>query len=676
MRDTTRDPFAAEPSRAAGTDAGAAGAGRPADGLHERQLAVFLRHPPALWTHDLTRDRVYLNASAETLLGLRCGSDGLETRALTDCVHPEDRSVLQAALEGAARSATEVTCLLRIRGSAPDTADGRLLHARLAAERDGGEASALVHVMASDVSEARQLAQRNGPQRAARERLIAAAVEVGLWEHDVATGVTVWDRQMWRLRGLEPQPDAVAGIAQRHLIHPQDLPVVDDAMRDIHNPLPLEYEFRVRWPDGSWRWLASRSITECDANGAPVRRVGLNWSVDAVRQARQAQEAQRAALLELQARTHFLSRMSHELRTPLNAVLGFAQLLQAEETQDDAATRQQRVAQILTAGRHLLSLIDDVLDLARLEGGEAALQLTSVPLQPVVEAVVQQLASAAAQRQVQLLAGRLDGAALADPSRLKQVLINLSHHALDRSRAGGTVIFQAQRGAGLCILRVRHGGDATDAPLPARGFEPFQEAVSGGPADADAGVGLAIVKALVERMGGTIQMITAEGREACLELRLRDGEAAQALAGPLASPELLALAATGSVLGTQTARVLYVEDNPVNAMILAELAAQRPGLELRTADTGSEGLRCAREWQPALVLLDMQLPDLSGQQVFEALRADPLTAGIPCIALSANALPGDIERARQAGFADYWTKPLDFKLFHAAIDALFGSAPR
>jgi CheY-like chemotaxis protein len=185
------------------------------------------------------------------------------------------------------------------------------------------------------------------------------------------------------------------------------------------------------------------------------------------------------------------------------------------------------------------------------------------------------------------------------------------------------------------------------------------------------GIGLAIVKALVERMGGTVQVRSAPEQGSVFEVRLPDGSAAGCTSSPpstLNAPPLLA-----DTTGGRTGRLLYIEDNPVNLLIVQEVLAQRPDLQLDTAIDGLSGVSLAQSARPDLILVDMQLPDIDGLEVLRRLRADVATAHIPCISLSANAMPDDIQRALQAGFADYWTKPLDLRRFLGQLETIFGA---
>jgi CheY-like chemotaxis protein len=263
----------------------------------------------------------------------------------------------------------------------------------------------------------------------------------------------------------------------------------------------------------------------------------------------------------------------------------------------------------------------------------------------------------------------------------------------------------------VCI-EVQDSGLGMDEAQLAHLFEPFNRLGAEREGVEGTGIGLAIVKALVERMGGSVQVHSRLGEGSVFQVRLADGAGALASAqaagvvacettgeaacgtahtadagGPIHSrpatapglgarpARVPAPGANGQAAAPPRGRLLYIEDNPVNALIIAELIGRRPDLQLHLAADGVGGVREAQWLQPDLVLLDMQLPDIDGHEVLRRLRAEPSTAHIPVIALSANAMPDDIDRALQAGISDYWTKPLDFRAFMASIEALFGPAP-
>jgi CheY-like chemotaxis protein len=219
------------------------------------------------------------------------------------------------------------------------------------------------------------------------------------------------------------------------------------------------------------------------------------------------------------------------------------------------------------------------------------------------------------------------------------------------------------------VLQVRDSGRGMASEQLLHVFEPFNRLGLERKGIEGTGIGLAIVKANVERMGGTVHVQSTVGVGSVFEVRLPSAASAPAPPPPVETVRNPDVAPTEAA---RTGRLLYIEDNPVNALIVRELIAQRGNLTLDEADDGASGIESARECHPDLILVDMQLPDFDGLEVLRRLRADPSTAAIPCIALSANAMPEDIQLALGAGFADYWTKPLDFRVFLGALDTLFG----
>jgi signal transduction histidine kinase/ActR/RegA family two-component response regulator len=514
---------------------------------------------------------------------------------------------------------------------------------------------------------------------AAQERaaIFASTVGLGTWEIDFEKRSVTWDEQMWRLRGL---PFASAHPAPEQIyegVHANDVSMLREQLRlGIREQKPLQYQYRVHLPNGQLRWLASRSMPVANAKGEITGRLGLNWDVTEARQAeltlREKDEAQRNS----HAKSEFLARMSHELRTPLNAILGFTQMLQADGESVTPNTRQRRLERIRSAGQHLLSLINDVLEYSSLETSEIKVCLGRVDLGTLLLETLPLVDSQARQRRVKVRSGLIAGTALADATRLKQVLLNLLTNAIKYNREGGTVTVEAEPRGRWVLIRIQDTGLGMSDVQLRHLFEPFNR-LGRESLDSDGtGIGLSIVKTLVERMGGSIHVDSTPQVGSMFELRL---PSAGDETPPLhVMPELeqrhvkpTSKAPAHGVLK----QVLYIEDNVVNALIMTELMQRRTDVKLHIAVNGADGVRMATELQPALVLVDMQLPDFDGKEVLRRLREGSTTTSLPCIAVSANALRQDIDAAIAAGFAEYWTKPLDFTFFFQSMDRLFGAQP-
>ena len=546
-----------------------------------------------------------------------------------------------------------------------------LLHALV--ER-GGPAPLRFGVLI-DITEQRsaERALRDANERSA---LAARGAGIGTWYWDLQSDEVQWDDRMWRLRGRTPRPQPPNREERFGMVHPDDRELAQRALyRAEAENVPLDLEFRVVWPDGQVRWLASRSTVVLDEAGRAVKRIGANWDITASRDAEAARQEKAVAQRESEAKSRFLSRMSHELRTPLNAVIGFTQLMLADEAGGggDPGTRVQRLQHVLAAGQHLLSLVDDVLDLTALEGGELAIAAEPVAVADVLAEAAPLVETLRQRCQVRLAFAPQAHAVRADRTRLRQVLVNLLSNAIKFNHPGGWVEVGSERKGEAVVLRVADGGRGMGAEQLAHLFEPFNRLGIDGSAIEGTGIGLTIVKSLVERMGGQVEARSTPGQGSVFEVRLPAADPATSAAPPRAGTPWRPAATREPAQASPS--ILYIEDNQVNALIVAQLVERRSDLRFESASTGLLGLERALSMQPSLVLLDMQLPDIDGFEVFRRLRADPRTAGIPCIALSANAMPQDIEHALRSGLADYWTKPLDFTQFMAALERWFGPAP-
>ncbi len=627
-----------------------------------------------VWSVELDDPpQVHWNAQMRQLHGLAAGAEApMPHRYLAEHVHAADRATVESSLDLLARR-NEGLLDIDLRIVQPD---GRVRRLATRTSVRGGPGQRQLNGVVLDVTD-RHATEDQLRQAIERAALAARGAGIGTWESDNDNAGGWWDAQMFRLRGLDRPGSQVSGPEMLQWVHPDDR----DGWRSrmlaaTREGGAINAEFRVVWPDGTVRWLASRSTLVRDEGAGAVRRIGINWDTTDTRNAEAARQERLLAQRESQAKSRFLARISHELRTPLNAVLGFSQLLlvdTAEGSAPDPATWRNRVQQVQASGEHLLALINDVLELSSLESGELPLSLQPVALAPLVQTSLPLVELMAQQHRVALHLGVLGGWVLADPVRLRQVLLNLLSNGIKYNRPGGRVAVSAETQGGWWLLRVEDTGRGmTEAQLQHL-FEPFNRLGAERDGPAGTGIGLAIVQAAMQHMGGAVQVRSTPGEGSVFELALQQS------APPL--PTALACAAGGPLppavpaQGSSRPLLLYIEDNAVNMLIVRELLRQRPDLDFEGAVDGASGLADARRLQPALILLDMQLPDTDGHAVLRALRADPATAGIRCIALSANAMPEDIRSARAEGFDDYWTKPLDLTAFLRSLETLFGRAP-
>ena len=641
-------------------------------GQEHRLSAAAQAARVGLWSLNMVTGETDWNAQMYELFDL-VGATRVPSMAewVDQCVHPQDRkrvwTVGKAYLHQGTDALEEEFRALRSDGSM------RWMVMR-AAVNDSNPQRRNISGIVMDVTEQHNAlhALRGADERAA---LAARLAGMGTWVLDLAPVVERWDEQMFRLRGLEPRDTPPTREERLDLLHPDDAHLVLDSQQAaLSTNDPTDYEFRVRIPDGSYRWLASRSIPVRDERGRTVRRVGVNWDITEKRNVEVTRQQKLLAERESQAKSQFLSRMSHELRTPLNAVLGFTQLLQASgESLGKGQTTH--LGHIRSAGEHLLALINDMLDVSSLEAGRLRLELQPVDLEAILGEALALVQPLAAKHQVQLQLAAAEGHVFADPTRLRQVLINLLSNAVKYNRPQGKVTLTARAGEAHVTRLVSDTGRGLNADQLAHLFEPFNRLGIESEGIEGAGIGLVIVKGLTQAMGGTISVSSAPGEGTQFQLVLPAATPAEPALPETPAPRTRdAPAKYAALRETQGGQVLYIEDNEVNVLLVEQLVQSIEGLSIACAPDGTRGIERARALRPDLILLDMQLPDFDGFEVLARLRAHAETARIPCIALSANAMPEDIERAMQVGFTDYWTKPIDLKAFVSNLRELFPSA--
>ncbi len=534
--------------------------------------------------------------------------------------------------------------------------------------RHGHRVSLGIHV---DITERRQAELRMEFERQ-RDQFAIEAAGIGVWERRASDGEPIhWSPTMYRLRGLEADDPRPLGEIVRASMQPEDdARAAHLLQRCIATGERFAYEFEVVWPDGTRRWLASTGRAVHDAAGKPVAVAGVNVDVTERRHvdqlARERDRAQQASA----AKTELMARVSHELRTPMNAVLGFADLM-AHAEQPLPAPQAERLGRIRSAGTHLLGLIDDLLELSRADQGVRAMVIQPVSLRALLDDTLPWVATLAEEGGVHVEQLPLaHETVLADRRRLGQVLTHLLTNGIKYNQPGGRVWLRLQparlRDQPAWDLAVHDNGRGLSADQLERLYEPFNRLGAEREGIPGTGIGLSVVQQLVHDMGGELSVDSAVGAGSRFVVRLPAVDAAGAPA-PLASAAPDAPAAEPPPSGL---RVLYIEDNPVNEMLVREMLALRPQVALQSAPDGGSGISRARSWRPNLVLLDLQLPDMTGTEVLHSLRAEPELAGSRFVALSANAMPQDVSQALADGFDEYWTKPLNLQRFLADIDAL------
>lgn len=403
------------------------------------------------------------------------------------------------------------------------------------------------------------------------------------------------------------------------------------------------------------------SISKLGESQSALMTVVIRDATD-MRAAQEAKVAQVAAESASRAKTNFLSRMSHELRTPLNAVLGFSQLLQSDPDEPLTVSQHGHVERIRLAGWHLLALINDVLDVSKIEAGHVAVDEQKIDLLASLEEAVRMTQSAARDAAVSIIPAYRAASPVAvwgDARRLRQIMINLLSNAIKYNRPQGTVTIDVGGDAQETWVEVIDTGIGMDAVQLAHLYEPFNRLGRERNNIEGTGLGLALAQQLVHLMRGDISVHSTAGEGTRVRVSLRTNVEPDTSPAPLGTAPGDDVAADGSPAGV----VLYIEDNPVNFMLVEHLLRRWPKVTLLGAETGENGLAIARAASIDLILLDMRLPDMDGVDVMRKLRADPATLAHRVVALSASAMPEEVNAAMAAGAISYWTKPLDFDQF-------------
>jgi PAS domain S-box-containing protein len=416
---------------------------------------------------------------------------------------------------------------------------------------------------------------------------------------------------------------------------------------------------------------AEASLSDLRTDGGTLTTVVLRdvTELHAAREERRAREALEATS---RAKTEFLSRMSHELRTPLNAVLGFSQLLRLDSVRPPSVQQLERIQHIESAGAHLLALVNDVLDLSRVEAGQMRLVLEPVHLRTVANEALSMVSPLAAAASIEVIltnaredagfgAEAADVWVLGDRVRLRQVLVNVLSNAVKYNRVAGSVLLGWRASGNEVRVRIEDTGPGLSAEKLAHLFEPFNRLGAEKSKVEGTGIGLMLSRSLVELMGGKLTVASVVGRGTTATVLLESTDKPLLMAPPIAPPSQ-----HGALDGSLN--VLYAEDNEVNVELVRQVCTFRPAVALRIANSGAAALAMARKDPPDLMLLDMNLGDMTGLELARELRSHPGMRSIRLVALSADALPEQISAALGFGFETYLTKPIEFRKLLNVLD--------
>jgi PAS domain S-box-containing protein len=665
----------------------------------ESYRTLFQHAAAAMWVHDIgTGDFLEVNEAAVEMYGYEVDEmKAIGVAGLSDGRPPYTIDIARAYIERAAaghpqrfewlgrhKDGSEVWGEVTLRRVDLMGVDRILATARDITHRKRAEEALL---RANEELERRvrertaELAAANDALRQSEEKFRALIENA----HDITCIVDEQGVMRYQSPSLERilgwPPDELIGRNAFDFIHPEDGPrvagVIGSVLSSPGTSVRVEYRFRHR--DGTWRQLEAfgRTLSADSADHgivANIRDVTERRQAEAAleRARTEAERAREEAERANRAKSEFLSRMSHELRTPMNSILGFAQVLARGELRTD---QERAVGHISKAGKHLLRLINEVLEIARIEAGRQSMSIEPVPVGAVLREAVGLIRPLASQNGTRIeFEPRLsdDTFVRADRQRLVQILLNLLSNGIKYNRAGGqveiTCVPQPADDANV-VIRVADTGRGIAAEHVHQLFTPFARLGAERGEVEGTGLGLALSQRMAEAMGGSLSLESTSPEGSTFRLELRPARSPRSPAQPASPPS-----AEPIVHDYDPATLLYIEDNLANLSLVETFLEFRPGWRVVPALQGGLGLELARETRPDLILLDLHLPDMHGEDVLRRLRADPRTSRVPVVIISADATRSALERLRRAGAKAYLTKPLDMDEFLTTIELQLSEA--
>ncbi len=608
------------------------------------------------WRSDCKTGEVSWSDETYRLLGHKPQSFLPTFSAFSSHAHPEDRQLTLDGEEEAARTGSHdfVHRIVRVDGSV------RHIHQKVQAtcDQDGNLVS-----MKGTVQDVTERVKAEAQLRETEARFAYAVQSAGdaVWDWDIEAQTIKHSSlfaKMLDRREAQIPTDVDELLAD---IHPDELPRVRQLAAEFINGErdEIDQEFRIICGNGQFKWFhcRGRAVTR-DGKGKPKRLLGVVTDINERKRTERAlvetmEEAERAN----RAKTEFFSSISHELRTPLNAILGFGQLVAADEALP--ATHRDSVGEIVAAGRHLLNLINEVLDLARVDSGRVTLSLESIPVNRVLQECIGLVRPLAQERGITIkLEGVENLCVRADKTRFKQILLNLLSNAIKYNRANGNVyvlvrVIDAFR-ARISIEDTGHGIPQNQLPQL---FQPFNRLGAEDSSVEGSGIGLALTQRLAQMMNGALGVASTMEKGSTFWLDLPIG-----IDGGKLMPKTRSASTTLSVdfeAEKNVYTVLYVDDNPSNLKLMSQVFSNRQHIRLVSAQSAKHGLDLMLSEIPDIVLLDINMPDINGYEFIRIVRRRHPAKSVPVVAVTANTQAGDSPGPMTSGFDDYLAKPLD-----------------
>jgi len=546
--------------------------------------------------------------------------------------------------------------------------DGEVMYTQVSLIPDFDEAGDVqgMFVLSFDITDRKQSEEAVESAKGALD-IAQSIAKIGSWERNFAEKSIYWSDEHYRIFGLDPQGKKIDVDQFFNLIHPDDRERMENIAPTDIGEIDGNYsnDFRIVRPDGTERMIHGEGEILFDEQNHPIGIRGTSQDITERKRVEEALEvARHEAEFANKAKSDFLSSMSHELRTPMNAILGYAQLLLQNKKEPLQGRQTKQVSQILKSGQHLLKLINDILDLAKIESGRVALDFMKVETSEVIEECIGVISSLAERHNIEIKSSEYAGSDLvvfADQTRINQALLNLLSNAIKYNIPGGSIKVTC---APTSNQKIRIAVEDTGIGIPierqAEIFEPFSRLGADQMGIEGTGIGLTITKQLIELMDGEIGFHSTfeEGSTFWIELPISISNITEERPSQFSSQSL------EKVYGISPKALhvlLYIEDDSSNLHLMEEFVDNVPYLHLLTATSAEDGLEIARTAFPDIIIMDINLPGMSGIDAMAFLSNHQDTKGIPVIALSAAAMPHDIQKGKEAGFFNYLTKPFDIE---------------
>ncbi len=657
--------------------------------LSERLSLAIKSGGFGIWEWDILPDRLIWDQRMYELYGLE-RSELPETiyQTWVNALYPLDREMAETAIQKALRGEEEYSPEFRV---VHPNGSIRYIKASALIQRDNyGEPQRMIGVN-FDITSAKEAEKQ---LRILSDRLTLAieSGRFGIWEWDIRHNTLIWDQRMRELYGVEKSPSFQTWL---NSLHPDDQEFMKAVIQALDHQREVNTEFRVIHPDGSIQYIKSHALIQHNEHGEAQRMVGLNFDITSTKEAekklRQMNEQLTLTNAELDRATRlkdeFLANMSHELRTPLNAILGMTEGLQDGVFGNLCEQQKQAVNSIAQSGHHLLSLINDVLDLAKVESGELELQLAPVSITYLCRNSLTFVRQQALKKNIQLTTDIPEWLAdiVVDELRIRQVLINLLNNAVKFTPDGGSIKLEVKAISSapqnLLQFSVIDTGIGLTHENASKLFQPFIQIDSSlNRQYSGTGLGLALVRRLVELHQGTVEVTSELGKGSCFTVCLPYIlSLAHPVKAPIFSPDpripeelQLSESTTISTVSHKPSRsstILLVEDNELNITTISSYLSSK-GYKIEVAKDGEEGVRLAKSLSPDLILMDIQLPKVDGLEAIRQIRTEQRLTSTPIIALTALAMTADQEKCFNAGANDYLSKPVKLKQLVNKIEHL------